>query len=71
MSMNKGNGKINMKHERLKARTGADIEPTISAGRQCRVMLAVDPTGALPAIKPEATAIGIIARWPLENNLYV
>jgi len=30
----------------------------------------VPPTGALPAIKPEATALGFIARWPLlENNL--
>jgi len=28
-------------------------------------------TGALPAIKPEATSIGIIARWPLENYLNV
>jgi len=28
-------------------------------------------TGAPAAIKPEATAIGIIARWPLENNLNV
>jgi len=26
-------------------------------------------TGTLPAIKPEATAIGIITRWPLENNV--
>jgi len=31
----------------------------------------VATTGALQAIKPEATAIGIIARWPLENNLNV
>jgi len=29
------------------------------------------PTGALLAIKPEATTIGTIARWPLENNLDV
>ena len=29
------------------------------------------PTGALPAIKPEATVIGIIARWWLENSLNV
>ena len=27
--------------------------------------------GAVPAVKPEATAIGIITRWPLENNLIV
>ena len=26
-------------------------------------------TGELRAIKPEATAMAIIARWPLENNL--
>jgi len=26
------------------------------------------PTAAVPAIKPEATAIGYSARWPLENN---
>jgi len=31
----------------------------------------VRTTGALPAIEPEATAIGIIARWPLENNLNI
>ena len=28
-------------------------------------------TGAVPATKPEATAIGRSARWPLENNLNV
>jgi len=28
-------------------------------------------TGALPAIKPKATAVVIVARWPLENNLNV
>jgi len=28
-------------------------------------------TGALLAIKPKATAVVIIARWPLENNLNV
>jgi len=26
------------------------------------------PTGAVPAMKPEATAMGISARWPLENG---
>jgi len=30
--------------------------------------LLVRPTGALPAIKPEATDIGLITRWQLENN---
>jgi len=28
-------------------------------------------TGALPAIKPEATGMETIARWQLENNLNV
>jgi len=28
-------------------------------------------TAAVPAMKPEASAIGITARWPLENNLNV
>jgi len=27
--------------------------------------------GAVPAMKPEAIAIGNISRWPLENNLNV
>jgi len=31
----------------------------------------VSPTGALTAIKPEATTTVIITRWPLENNLNV
>ena len=43
--------------------------------RNCRLMLGlmelVEFTGALPATKPEATAIWIIARWLLENNLNV
>jgi len=29
------------------------------------------PTRAVPAMKPEATAIGRSATWPLENNLNV
>ena len=37
-------------------------------GGDCKLVVR---TGALPAIKPEATAIGIIARWPLEKNLNV
>jgi len=28
-------------------------------------------TAAVPAMKPEASAIGITAIWPLENNLNV
>jgi len=28
-------------------------------------------TGAVPAMKPEATTLGRSARWPLENNLNV
>ena len=28
-------------------------------------------TGTVPAMKPEATAVGITARWPLKNNLNV
>jgi len=43
--------------------------------RNCRLKLGlmelVEFTGALPATKPEATAIWIIARWLLENNLNV
>jgi len=28
-------------------------------------------TASTPAMEPKATAIGITARWPLENNLNV
>jgi len=35
------------------------------------VVICVRGTGAVPAMKPEAVAIGITARWPLENNLNV
>jgi len=36
-----------------------------------RSELCIQPARPLPATKLEATAIGIIARWPLENNLNV
>ena len=43
-----------------------------TASRHCQPAAQVsENTEAVPAMKPEATTIGISARWTLENNLDV
>jgi len=42
-----------------------------SAQRALDAYILAAAKGSVPAMKPEPTAIGITARWPLENNLNV
>ena len=37
----------------------------------CKNIAIAATTGPVPTLKPEATAVGLTARWPLENNLNV
>ena len=44
------------------------VKPAAILRLSPQASLLVVHTGAVPAMKPEATAIGQSARWPLENN---
>jgi len=50
--------------------TSSNLAPAVT-DRQTRQQQVLHTTRASPAEKPEATAMVIIARWPLENNLNV
>jgi len=62
-------GKISIDSCRRLQRAASCWEPRCEVQR--RLGITVQTTGAVPAMKPEATAIGRSARWPLENNLNV
>jgi len=61
--------KVTLKHRRQRKQVST-ANPTAEFKRY---LLWLGPQGrhSLPAIKREATAMVIIARWPLENNLSV